>query len=57
MKYKITIRATVTKDEIVEADSIQQATELAHEQFSVLCENGQDEHYDEETLNVEKISR
>lgn len=54
MKYKITIQATVTKDILVEAEDIDEAYNLAHEQFD--CSTGGGEKYEEETLNIEEIA-
>ena len=52
MKYKVTIEATVRKDIEVEANSEMEAATIAHEQFSVLPEEGEPEKYDEQTLEV-----
>ena len=54
MKYKITIQATITKDIIVEAEDVNEAYNLAHEQFD--CSTSGDEKYEEETLSIEEIS-
>ena len=53
-KYNVTIQATVTKTLPVIAGNAAQATEFAHERFTVAC-NGptEDEDYDEQTLSVE----
>jgi hypothetical protein len=52
-KYEVTIRATVTKTETVEANSYEEATALAHEQFSVLNTDNE-EHYEEDTMSIIK---
>ena len=52
--FNVTIRATVTKTYKVEADTKDEAVETAHEGFSVL--NGDvDEQYKEEMLDVTEI--
>jgi hypothetical protein len=51
--YEVTIRATITKDVLVEAEDENKAAEQAHEEFSVL-NDGSDENYKQETLNVEE---
>lgn len=53
--YKVTIRATVVKPVEVEAENIDAAIEQAHETFSVLAEEGIDEKYDQETVEIEQI--
>ena len=55
MRYKITIRATVTKDYIVEADDEDDAVIEAHEEFTVLCDDTP-EDYEQETVRVEVVS-
>jgi len=52
--YKVTIRATVTKTLSIKAENSNSAEETAHEQFSVL-NNGDDENYDQDTLDVELV--
>ena len=52
--YAITIRATVTKTITVEADNEDDAMEQAHELFSVLCDDI-DEDYNEEVIDFEEI--
>ena len=53
-KYAVTITATVTKTLEVEASNEQEATELAHQLFTVQCD-GDDERYSEETDKIEVI--
>ena len=52
--YRVTIRATVTKTLRVEAKDEDDAYVAAHEEFSVL-NTGDDEDYDEETLEVKEV--
>lgn len=54
MKYKVTIRATITKDVYVEAESGQDAITEAHESFSVL-NTGEDEDYTEDCLECKEL--
>jgi hypothetical protein len=51
MKYEVTIEARVTKSYIVEADDEDEAIEIGHAHFSVLCD-GTNEKYEQETLNI-----
>jgi hypothetical protein len=53
-KYKVTIQARVTKTYVVEADNIDLAYELAHDQFSVLNDDIP-ERYEEETLDIREV--
>jgi hypothetical protein len=52
--YRVTIRATVTKTLTVKAENEDDAYVAAHEEFSVL-NTGDDEDYDEETLEVKEV--
>jgi len=52
--YRVTIRTTITKTYEVNASSQEEAEEEAHQIFSVLCDDV-DEDYDQETLSVEKV--
>ena len=52
MRYKITIRATVPKDYIVEGDDEDDAVIEAHEKFTVLNDDTP-EDYEQETVRVE----
>lgn len=52
-KYKVVIKATIIKPVYVVAESEEEATIMAHEQFSTLNE-GIEERYEEETLEVQK---
>ncbi len=52
--YRVTIRATVTKTLTVKAENEDDAYVAAHEDFSVLCD-GDDEDYDEETLEIQEV--
>lgn len=54
-KFAITIRATVTKTIVVDAESQAEAIAEAHDLFTVQCEEGVDEDYNEETIDVERI--
>jgi hypothetical protein len=51
MKFQVTMRATITKNMVVEADSADQACTLAHEAFSVLNDDDE-ENYDQQVLDV-----
>ncbi len=51
MQVTVRIRATITKDILVDAPSEQAAIEQAHELFSVLPDG--EERYEEETLHSE----
>jgi hypothetical protein len=51
MKFKVTIRATITKDMEIEAESADQACTLANEAFSVLNDDDE-ESYDQQVLDV-----
>lgn len=53
-KYKVTIRAEITKDIIVTAADEDEAVEAAHQQFSG-APDGTPERYNEETEAVEEI--
>jgi hypothetical protein len=52
--YNITIRATITKTYAVEADNEDAAYESANAMFSVLNEDGIDEHYTQEVIDTEE---
>lgn len=52
--YNITIRATITKTYTVEADNEDAAYESANAVFSVLNEDGIDEHYTQEVIDSEE---
>ena len=54
--YSVTIQARIVKTITVEADDIDQAYELAHEQFSVLNDDNE-EHYEQDTVDIEEISQ
>ena len=51
MKYNITIRATVTKTLRVEAETRDDAIELANEEFSVENDHN-DENYEQDLLDI-----
>lgn len=53
--YKVTVEATVRKDIVVEAETEQEATVKAHEQFTVANETDVDESYDEQTISIQKV--
>jgi len=55
MKYAVTIEARVTKTYTVEAENVDLAYELAHEQFSVLNDDVP-EHYEENTLEIKEVA-
>lgn len=54
-KYEVRIRAIINKLLDVEAENEQKAIELAHTQFSVLCESGDPEEYTQECVGIDKI--
>lgn len=47
--FNVVIRATITKTISVEAETQDEAEVLAHETFSVLCDE-EDESYEQETV-------
>jgi hypothetical protein len=51
MNWNVKIKATITKTISVEADTEEEAVELAHQLFTTKCD-GLEEDYDEETINV-----
>ena len=53
--FEVEIQATVRKSIFVIAPDEDAANEMANEQFSVLNDGGP-EHYEQETLNVCKVS-
>jgi hypothetical protein len=53
--YYVTIQATITKTHRVEAETVDEAVEQAHEIFSVL-DDGNPEKYSEETLHIEEVT-
>jgi len=55
MKYEVEIKATVRKTITVEAETAQEASELAHEEFSIL-NDGSDEEYTQDTVWVRRKS-
>lgn len=50
--YDVTIKATVYKTVMVSAENPDAAAELAHELFTVLPDESNLEHYDQETVRV-----
>jgi hypothetical protein len=52
--YEVTIRATVTKTLKIEAENANAAYIAAHEEFSVL-NTGEDEDYEQETLDIQEV--
>lgn len=53
-EYGVIVRATVTKTVFVEAENEDDAIELAHEQFNILCD-GIEEDYNQETISFEEV--
>lgn len=53
--YSVTVEAVVRKTYTIEADSEDEAAELANEQFSVLPEDGIDEYYDQQVEEIELV--
>ena len=54
--FNVTIKATVTKTYEVEAETQDLAEEQAHEIFSVLCETGISENYEQDTVDTELLN-
>jgi len=55
--YNVTIQATITKTLRVEAENKEDATELAHEEFSVLNDGNVIESYDQHRLDIEEVEQ
>lgn len=53
--FDVTIQATVTKTIRVEADNDQQATEQAHQIFTVEPDQLDEEKYDEQCLSCKEV--
>ena len=53
-KFKVRIVATITKTTVVEAENMDLAAELAHEQFSVLSD-GTQEDYSQDTDGIDEV--
>tara|TARA_R110002020_G_scaffold67187_1_gene176633 strand:+ start:450 stop:629 length:180 start_codon:yes stop_codon:yes gene_type:complete len=53
-KYKVTIRATVTKTIEVDALGLEEADEQANEMFTTNCDKAK-ERYEQETVSIENI--
>ena len=54
MEWNVKIKGSVIKTINVEADTEEDAIELAHELFTLNCE-GTEEDYDEETMETSRI--
>jgi len=54
-EYDVIIQATVTKTVRVDADNEDEATQLAHQIFTVQSQEGEPEKYDEQTLSCHKV--
>jgi hypothetical protein len=54
-EYDVTITATVTKTIRVKADSEDEATKIAHSEFTVAPEEGEGERYDEQTVDCKEV--
>lgn len=54
--YQVQIRATVTKTLTVTAANENEASELAHQQFSVLNDD-EDEAYEQDTLEIKEVKK
>ena len=54
--FEVEIPATLRKTMLVEAPDMDAACETAHELFSVL-NDGSDEHYEQETLNICEVEK
>lgn len=55
-KYEVTIRMTITKTYIVEAENREDAIDATYEIATVLSEDGIDEDYSEDIMNAVKIT-
>lgn len=53
--FDVTIRGSVTKTYRIDTDDEQDAIEAAHEDFTMLFEEGIAEEYNEETVKVVKV--
>lgn len=53
--YEVTIKATIYKTIIVEANNVDDAYVAAHEEFSVLPQEGVYERYEQETVDIEEV--
>ena len=53
-KFTVTIKATVTKKYIVDAETEEDAINDANECFSVLCDDVE-EYYDQDTIAVNEL--
>jgi hypothetical protein len=53
MTYNVTIRATITKTIQVEAESPDEADNLAQEEFSPEVDDS-DENFEQETINIKE---
>jgi hypothetical protein len=54
-KYAVKIMATVIKTIEVEAKTEKAAIEQAHSLFTVVCNEGEAEYYNEEMVDIERI--
>lgn len=52
--FRVTVEATITKTLTVEAEDVDHAYELAHQQFSVMPED--DEQYTQDVIECEEES-
>lgn len=52
-QFNVTIRAKVTKTLLILADTPEEAQEIAHQEFSTVCDG--DEHYEEDTLDITEV--
>ena len=53
--YDITVRAIITKTLRVEANTQDEAVEIAHDLFDLHYEDDIPEDYDEETLEIKEV--
>lgn len=53
--YEVTIKATVYKTITVEANNEDDAYVAAHEEFSVLPQEGERERYEQETVDINEL--
>jgi len=51
--FDVTIRVTITKTYNVQADNEDNAYELAHEKFTLECDDTP-EHYEQETVDIKE---
>lgn len=54
--YEVTIKATIIKTYTVYANSEDEASEIAHDDFTVQIDDAP-EHYEQETLEITEVNK